>query len=577
MAIFPLALPVSGSSKAADTTTTTTTSASTEASTNNANINGDNAVDSSFDDLFSGDVDYSNGDLFGEDSSASASANASVIPEAPRNDVLSRWEDIADNTAIEGYAPWRSHDVLSDADFGEHEDLFAGPSASQPTIPARQAEPPNGNDYVPAMFANGIIPVPANAESAPAAPLQGLQLALPPGGRRELQDPERVVPANDAPITNAPIDGEPAKRGRGRPKGSKAPPKEKVYYRCRYGCQVGKKVESRDLRKHMMRIHCLFLSQKELRVCQRCTKTYSPEIKDLPCNGGHCKRLTDAQRAAISVTRPRDAQEEADTFAYLNSGPNNLGPSRLVIRKDGDDEDQFREWNKQAINSWRAGANHAQFIHGLLTPNETPSPPNGQTTVDLTGDDEDAPVTPLPAYKGKGKGRAMDYPIANHSGNDEHVPATASPAYVGKGKGRARNYPVVDLPASNAEVRSLPQKRAADSPSEEEPAAKRTMLNVSYNETEAFAGPARRRSTAVVTDLLADFMADFPESENVDLAGVGSSSGAAFSSDASGIPAAMQSNYVDPTGVEYSVNSAFGLDVDESDVNGCGFDLDVDL
>jgi hypothetical protein len=507
MAIFPLALPISGSSKAADTTTTTTntTSALVGALTNNANINGENAADSSFDDLFGGDFDFSHSDQLGEDSPAAAATNAS--------------------------------------DFGEHEDPFAGQSASHPTNPARRAEPPHWNDNAPAMFANGITPVPTNAESAPVAPLLGLQLVLPPVGHRELQDPERVVPANDALMDNAPANGAPAKRGRGRPPG-KAPPKAPVHYRCRYGCvlKAGMFKNDRALRKHMSRVHSLFsAAHTELEKCGGCGRTIDRRINELACvkRNFQCKKLTDSELADISVIAPRDAQEEADTFAYTHSGP-----SRLVIVHDGDDEDEFSEMNAQAISSWRAGglANPAQSIHGLMTPGETPSPPNGQAVVDLTGDDEDVPATSFPAYEGKGKGRAMDYP----------------------------------------EIPSLPKKRAGDFPSEGEPVAKRTMRKVSYNETEAFAVPARRRrrSTVLVADLLAEHEADFPEGDYVDPAGTGSSAGATFGFDALVMPDAIESGAnANPNGVEPSTSVPFGYDAFalqgaiESDANGFDFDF----
>jgi len=500
MAIFPRALPVSGNSKAADnttsTTTTTTISASNETSNNNANINGDNAADSSIDALFGGDVDYSDAAQFAEDSRAVTTSKASNRPEALRS-VLSINEDTADTTALEGLAPRREDYDLFGADFGQHEDMFAGQSASQPTSPERRAEPPNPDRHVSAANANGIAAVQASALSAQTPPHRPV---LPLLGPRQLQDPERVVPANDALVNNAPADGAPAKRPRGRPPG-KAPPKAPVRYRCRYGCDRIFEGD-RALRKHMMRVHCLFsTAHKELVKCGDCGRTIDPNIKELACNKrtSICKELTVAEETAIEVTAPRDEREAADTFAYANSNP-----SRLVIVQDGDDEDEWHLACLTAIAFWpaRAPANPAESNHGLMTPGETPSPQN-EAALYLAGGDEQVPAPPARSYTGKGKGRAMMSPVANLAGGNVEVPA-------------------------------LPKKRAGDFPPEGEPVAKRTTRNVSYNETEAFAVAAP--SNLDVGDLLAMHEADFPLGDFGDVNGFDLADGTAFGYDAFVMP-----------------------------------------
>jgi hypothetical protein len=264
----------------------------------------------------------------------------------------------------------------------------------------------------------------------------------------------------------------------------------------------------------MMRVHCLFSgAHKRLITCGTCGRTVDPDIQELLCNKLKCnKELTEAERKLIEVKAPRDAQEEADTYAYLHSGPEipdpsdpekmvPSGPRRMVIVEDGDDEDAFRALCQNAIDSWPAQApvDPAQFNYGLMTPGETPSPSNSQAVIDLTGDDEQVPATPTATYVGKGKGRAMDYPAATFAGNNTQLPL-------------------------------LPKKRAGDFEPEGEPMAKRTMRNVSYNETEAFAvagqapeeiaafafaepAPEDTDVAALLDNLLADHEADFPESD----------------------------------------------------------------
>ena len=105
----------------------------------------------------------------------------------------------------------------------------------------------------------------------------------------------------------------------------------------------------------MMRVHCLFsAAHTELKTCW-CGRTYDPNIKELVCNKGGCKYLDDDDdddgRKFLSVQPPRDAQEEADTFAYDHSGPEGKGPRRMVIVKDGDDEEASRAECENAMDS----------------------------------------------------------------------------------------------------------------------------------------------------------------------------------------------------------------------------------
>jgi len=487
MALFPLALPISGNSKAAGTTTTTTTTtpASNEALTTNANVNGEGAAGSSTDDLF-GEDDF-DAELFGEEDPVAADDD----------DDLERAEFLRATTL-------------------RFQERAAGRSASQSTSPVRHAAFPNLDGPDLAVAANGMTPAVAAAESAPATPPLP---AAPLDPRLDwlLQGPERAVPGNEALRNNAPANGAPAKRPRGRPPG-KAPPRPVVYYRCRYGCAGHR--NSRDLRKHMMRVHCLFSgAHKRLIKCGICGRTVDPDIKELLCNKLNCnKELTKAERELINVQAPRDAQEEADTYAYLHSGPEiqdpsdptkmvPSGPRRMVIVEDGDDEDAFRAACMNAMKHWpgQAPVDPAQFNHGLMTPGETPSPSNSQAVIDLTSDDEQVPATPTATYVGKGKGRAMDFPVANLAGNNTQLP-------------------------------SLPKKRAGDFEPEGEPMAKRTMRNVSYNETEAFAvaypapeetaafafaepAPEDTDVAALLDNLLADHEADFPEGDFGDVHG----------------------------------------------------------
>jgi hypothetical protein len=162
----------------------------------------------------------------------------------------------------------------------------------------------------------------------------------------------------------------------------------------------------------MMRVHCIFsAAHTKTQKCMSCSRLIDPGNMELACNKRRgermCPAITDEELANIEVQAPRDAQEEADTFAYANSGPNGEGPSRLVVVLPGDDEKERRGACRKAIdNYWNAAFAHARLNNGLLTPEKTPSQ---QSVIDLTGDDEEVPASPTPAYEGKGKKRAVEF------------------------------------------------------------------------------------------------------------------------------------------------------------------------
>lgn len=124
----------------------------------------------------------------------------------------------------------------------------------------------------------------------------------------------------------------PAKRGRGRPKGStkeKGPP---VFYKCRYGCNRAP-MRGRDLRKHMGRVHGIFSSVVgEVVYTHHCGRRYTPKWKGLCCNkpGSTCKTLLEGSEdwRRHTVPEPVTEQEAADTFAYMDG---EMKPSALVI------------------------------------------------------------------------------------------------------------------------------------------------------------------------------------------------------------------------------------------------------
>jgi hypothetical protein len=106
-----------------------------------------------------------------------------------------------------------------------------------------------------------------------------------------------------------------------------------------------------------------------------------------------------------------------------------------VIVHEGDDEDEFRDACAEAIKYFiDDAATPAQPKNRLLTPEKTPSP-SQQSVIDLTGDDEEVPSSPMPVYKGKGQERVVDL-----TGEDEQIPAPPTPAYEGKGKKRAVEF-----------------------------------------------------------------------------------------------------------------------------------------
>lgn len=349
-------------------------------------------------------------------------ANAPVVPGAPHNTVAPVEDGAADRTIddlFEGDVDDLFEGDVDDLFDGEVDDLFAendDNGASPPASPARSAGSPAAHVPAPAGAAVDNTP-------APATPQQ------------------QITPAEDTPAEDAP-----AKRPRGRPPG-KAPPKAPVTYRCRYGCTGAGKGEHGTftggvaLRKHMMRVHCVFSSaHQNLQNCPGCTRLIDTGVKELICNKRKglrdCPKLTDAEKAKFNVLWPRDAQEEADTFAYSNSGPDGKGPSALVVVHPGDDEAERRQACADAIKSWRpdASADAARFSNGLMTPGETPFQ---QSFIDLTGDGEDIPAQPVFTYEGKGKKRAADAAFIDLAGDDEQVPTPPSPAYEGKGKKRA--------------------------------------------------------------------------------------------------------------------------------------------
>jgi hypothetical protein len=422
----PHSLPVRGNSNAADTTTTNTTSAEAEVSNDNATIDGNAAEDSWYGELFDGDVDFSDDEednQFSQDSAGpSTAAGASAVPEA-LGDFASRVAEIAAGRANDDY--YMPGEDVAGFQAGAF-DFFADN---------------NGNE----------AGAPASYGPAPAAAADG-NIA--------------------APVIHAPVGpGVPAKNPVGRPRG-KGPPRPQVTLRCRYGCTVYRAPFKTDvaLRKHMMRVHCIFSSAHQTRDCLHCGREYDPGVKELICNKGVCREPTAKQQAMIDVEPPRDEQEEADTFAYADSGPNGEGPSALVIVKPGDNEEDCMVDCREAIRYWRpAAVAPAQPTNGLLTPEKTPSP-SQQSVIDLTGDDEEVPASPMPATKGKGKERAIDL-----TGEEEEIPAPPSPAYEGKGK-----------------------KRAVEFSGEPEPKRRREVLPAHqppYNGLQTGAGPATRHDS----------------------------------------------------------------------------------
>jgi hypothetical protein len=335
----PHSLPVRGNSNAADTTTTTnTTSAQAEVFNNNATIFGNAAADSSFDDLLD--------DLFDEDVDY-ISGSIPTSPPGRADDDL--WGDDMSEEDVAGFQTGAF-------------DFFAANNGNG-------AEAPAVHVPGPAATADGNI-------AAPVVPTLG-----------------QNAPANS---------GAPAKRSRGHPPG-KAPPRPQVTYRCRYGCLRELFKGEVALRKHMMRVHCIFSSaHPNARECMHCTRIYDPGVQDLICNKRTCKEPTKLQKAMIKVQRPRDAQEEADTFAYKYSNP-----SALVVVNPGDNEEERRDACAEAIKYYfEAPAAPAQPNNGLLTPEKTPSQ---QSVIDLTGYDEEVSTSPTPAYEGKGKKRAVKF------------------------------------------------------------------------------------------------------------------------------------------------------------------------
>lgn len=206
--------------------------------------------------------------------------------------------------------------------------------------------------------------------------------------RQQAAAPVAVADDNGAVAQEAP-----AKRGRGRPKGSGKGPKPAVTYRCRYGCDKPM-VGEPALRKHMGRIHGLYSSAHvSQKTCTWCERVFDPNLKDSPCTKFACRDMSKRERALREVPAPRDEQEEADTFAYENSGPNAQGASELVVVLPGHDEAERASANIDAIKHW-----------GNRTPEERAAvaPPVVRAA---------APAAPLPAVaaqQDKGRKRAAD-------------------------------------------------------------------------------------------------------------------------------------------------------------------------
>lgn len=242
-------------------------------------------------------------------------------------------------------------------------------------------------------------------------------LALPPGGIVRTGTPPQEVqqPVEAKPLVT------PQKRGRGRPKGSKSPPKPVVHYRCRYGCE--RQFNAIGLRKHMSRVHCVFSSahNDSLRTCI-CGRKFDPANSSLACTKRYnnpdmdnCKTPSAAAEALFNVPEPRDAQEAADTFAYDGEGPNGERPSDLVIVREGDDEEERREANAEAIKNWKPQATGAATGDTSVksSTSSTQATPRSlsSTVVDLTGDNEIEvlPSPPAPMNTGRGTKRAADW------------------------------------------------------------------------------------------------------------------------------------------------------------------------
>jgi hypothetical protein len=371
-------------------------SASAEALNNTAIINDEGTRDSTVDELLNGDADYNTGDFvhqFEEDTPSSQDNGAGKITSAvlPPREVF-RFMDLV--------AAARPRPALAVAE-AEADEPFVGVGDEQEAlfgvnVPAAASSPATAPS--PAADAEDDTLAPANSQQQNA--VDNLGAPAPNGASATINAPalNGAHANNDVPV----------KRGPRRPC-SKTLLKPKTTYRCRYGCvKEHGFVGNVALRKHMMRVHCIFSAGRKVLPCpNNCGRWFDPNNHELICNrkDRFCSPLKPCERALVDVVRPRDADEEADTFAYEFSGTKGEGPSRRVIIHEGDEEDEWRQKNADAIKNWvqRPAADTTPLNDGLPTPSETSqSPPNN--IIDLTDDDEDVPAPPTPAYEGKKRG-----------------------------------------------------------------------------------------------------------------------------------------------------------------------------
>lgn len=215
-------------------------------------------------------------------------------------------------------------------------------------LPRNEDFPGNGNDL---NAVQGGVEQPQLPENAPENAPEDTRNDIPTNTNFNKHDIADITSVTDDSANETP-----AKRGRGRPKGSKGPVRPHVKYRCRYGCDTDP-MSGNDLRRHMGRIHGLFSSEvREVRICI-CGRRYNPDNNALRCT----KRLknldlnacafTPEEHAKFKVIAPRDAQESANTFAYVH-GEDKRHPQRLVIVHDEDREEDYRKLNAKAIAQW---------------------------------------------------------------------------------------------------------------------------------------------------------------------------------------------------------------------------------
>lgn len=197
----------------------------------------------------------------------------------------------------------------------------------------------------------------------------------------------------------------------------------------------------------MSRVHCVFSSahSDNLRKCI-CGRTFDPANSSLACTKRYndpdmdlCKTPSAATEALFNVPEPRDAQEAADTFAYDGEGPNGERPSDLVIVREGDDEEERRKANAEAIKNWKPQATRAltDDSNGGSSSSATETTPRSSpsTVVDLTGNDEVEvrPSLPVPTNMASGKKRPADWeqPQPKRVALGQMIAAINQPVYAG--------------------------------------------------------------------------------------------------------------------------------------------------